>query len=60
MEEVTPLAAAPAASDGKVIEAVNMDELDDLDDEPGVPVQKEEEYSLVEKAMKMVVRKRHG
>jgi len=54
VEEVTPLAAAaPAASDGKVIEAVNMDELDDLDDEPGVPVQTEEEYSLVEKAMKI-------
>merc|ERR1719379_2345982 len=35
VEEVQPPAATPAVSDGKIIEAVNMDELDDLDDEPG-------------------------
>jgi hypothetical protein len=41
-------------SNDKIIEAVNMDELDDLDDEPGVPVSKsassEENLSLVEEA----------
>merc|ERR1719379_3065060 len=57
VEEVQPPAATPAASNDKIIEAVNMDELDDLDDEPGVSVQKsapsDEDLSQVEKAMKI-------
>merc|ERR1719163_2582559 len=42
---------APRLPSDRIIEAVNMDELDDLDDEPGVPVAKgepSEEKSQVE------------
>jgi hypothetical protein len=47
VEEVAPPAVPAAASDDKIIEAVNMDELDDLDGEPGVE-------TISERAMKML------
>jgi hypothetical protein len=48
VEEVRPLAAATAASAGKIIEAVNMDELDDIDDEPGMVEKVTEKARMIE------------
>jgi hypothetical protein len=56
VEEVSAPARAAAASDDKVIEVVNMDELDDLDDEPGVPVPKNTPASEAELVTEMAMK----